>query len=184
MTQTITRLYDSYDTALRASLALKESGFTDRELSLVGAASTPRHGDLDMESVSEDAGTGAGLGGVIGAAAGLMAGMGVLSIPGLGPVVAAGWLASTVAAGAVGAVAGGATGSVVGALAGIGTSDAEAEAAAHETAGRGDSLVTVRVPDERVTEAARILAGFTTAATMDWADPYRSGDKPDVAPGE
>ena len=42
----------------------------------------------------------------------LLAGLGLLAIPGLGPVVAAGWLAAT----AVGAAAGAATGGIIGAL--------------------------------------------------------------------
>ena len=55
---------------------------------------------------------GAGIGGALGGGAGLLAGLGLLAIPGLGPVVAAGWLAAT----AVGAAAGAATGGIVGAL--------------------------------------------------------------------
>ena len=37
MTQTLTRLYDSYDTALQVALVLKEAGFTDRDISLVSS---------------------------------------------------------------------------------------------------------------------------------------------------
>ncbi|WP_439611855.1 hypothetical protein [Reyranella sp.] len=38
-----------------------------------------------------DTAAGAGIGGVVGGGAGLLAGIGLLAIPGLGPVVAAGW---------------------------------------------------------------------------------------------
>jgi len=172
MTQTLTRLYDSYDTALRAALALKESGFTDRELSVVAQAPGAGSDGRDMSHVSEDAGTGAGLGGAIGAAAGLMAGMGVLAIPGIGPVVAAGWLASALAVGAAGAGAGGATGGLVGALAGSGTSEDDANIYA-EGIRRGDSLVTVRVPDDRLAEAARILSEFPAVSTAERAHAWR-----------
>ena len=48
----------------------------------------------------------------MGGGAGLLAGLGLLAIPGLGPVVAAGWLAAP----AVGAAAGAAAGGLVGAL--------------------------------------------------------------------
>jgi tetratricopeptide (TPR) repeat protein len=48
----------------------------------------------DVDEVSETA-TGAGIGALVGGTAGLLAGIGLLAIPGLGPVVAAGWLAST-----------------------------------------------------------------------------------------
>ena len=57
-------------------------------------------------------GTGAGatFGTVVGGGAGLLAGLGLLAIPGLGPVVAAGWLASTLVGAGVGAAAGGLVG--------------------------------------------------------------------------
>jgi hypothetical protein len=101
----------------------------------------------DVNEVS-DAAKGAGIGGAIGGGAGLLAGLGLLAIPGLGPVVAAGWLASTAAVAAAGAAAGG----VVGALVDSG----EPEEHAHvysESVRRGGTLVTARVADQ---DAARI----------------------------
>jgi hypothetical protein len=65
-----------------------------------------------------------------------------MAIPGLGPVVAAGWLATT----ALGALAGGATGGVVGALTQSGVSEDDAHVYA-EGVRRGGTLLTVRVPD-------------------------------------
>jgi hypothetical protein len=65
--------------------------------------------DRDRDGVddrAEGAGKGAGIGAGLGGAADLLAGLGLLAIPGLGPVVAAGWLTAT----AVGAAAGAATG--------------------------------------------------------------------------
>jgi len=155
MTQTLTRLYDSYDTALQVALALKEAGFTDRDISLVSrrAAAADETG-----SSTDHTGTGAAVGGIIGAATGLMMGTGVLAIPGVGPVVAAGWLASTFAMGAAGVAAGGLAGGIAGALAGTGTEE-EIQVYA-ESIRRGDTLVTVRVPVDRAQEAARILTGF------------------------
>ena len=158
MTQTITRLYDSYDTALQVALALKEAGFTDRDVSIVASRASTSYAEAESNAAAEDAGTGATFGGAIGAAAGLMAGMGVLAIPGIGPVVAAGWLASTLAVGAAGAVAGGVTGGIIGALANTGTEE-EIQIFA-ESIRRGDTLVTVRAPDERVLEATRILSSY------------------------
>ena len=83
-----------------------------------------------------------GLEQVLGGAAGLLAGLGLLAIPGLGPVVAAGWLAAT----AVGAAAGAATGGIVGALTEAGVSKEEAPLYA-EGVRRGGTLVSARVPD-------------------------------------
>jgi hypothetical protein len=73
---------------------------------------------------------------------GLLAGLGLLAIPGLGPVVAAGWLASM----AAGAAAGAATGGIIGALTQSGISDEDAHTYA-EGVRRGGTLVTARVPD-------------------------------------
>jgi hypothetical protein len=162
MTQTITRLFDSYDTALRAALDLKHAGFTDRDVSLVASRANAEQAEpryAETSAAADDAGTGATFGGALGAAAGLMAGMGVLAIPGIGPVVAAGWLASTLAVGAAGAVAGGVTGGIVGALTSSGTDEADAQVYA-ESVRRGDTLVTARVPDNRVLEATRLLARY------------------------
>jgi len=159
MTQTITRLYESYDDALRAGLGLKEAGFTDRELSILGHVGESAHPNQTLDIIAEDVEAGAGVGGAIGATAGLMAGLGVLAIPGFGQVVAVGWLASTVAAGAVGVLAGGAMGTVMGALSAAGTPEPDASLYA-ERVRRGDSLVTVRVPDDRVLEATKVLSNY------------------------
>ena len=78
----------------------------------------------------------------MGGVAGLLAGLGMMAIPGIGPVVAAGWLVSTFA----GAAAGGLTGGVVGALtqAGVNKEDADTYA---EGLRRGGAVVSARVPD-------------------------------------
>jgi hypothetical protein len=178
MTQTITRLYDSYDRALQAVRALKDAGFTDDQISVVANRATTE------TPAEEDAEAGAGIGGTLGAAAGLLAGLGVIAIPGIGPVVAAGWLASTVAVGAAGAVAGGATGGIVGALTGSGLPEDEANVYA-ESLRRGDSLLTIRVPDDRELEATRILSTFPTVSPSLRAEEYRgSGWKRFDAAGE
>jgi len=91
---------------------------------------------------------GAGIGGT----AGLLAGLGLLAIPGLGPVVAAGWLAAT----AVGAAAGAATGGIIGALTEAGVSEEDAHTYA-EGVLRGGTLVTARVPDSDRAKFERFL---------------------------
>ena len=78
-----------------------------------------------------------------GGAAGLLAGLGAFVLPGIGAVVAAGWLTSAL----TGAVAGGTAGGVVGALieAGVDKNDAARFA---EGIKRGGTLVTVRAMDQ------------------------------------
>ena len=75
--------------------------------------------------------------------AGLLAGLGMLAISGLGPVVAAGWLVSTAAL----AVTGGAAGGLIGSLTQHGVDEDEDNAYA-EGVRRGGTLVTARVPEE------------------------------------
>jgi hypothetical protein len=131
MTITISRLYDNYSDAERAVTRLEGAGVPHSDISIVANNSDNWFGssrgkvDRDRDGVddrAEGAGTGAGIGAGLGGAAGLLAGLGLLAIPGLGPVVAAGWLAST----AVGAAAGAATGGIVGALTEAGVSREDA----------------------------------------------------------
>lgn len=149
MTVTISRLYDSYADAHRAVQGLESAGIPQSDISIIANNSDnwysgkkiDRDGDR-VDDRAEGAGKGAGIGAGVGGAAGLLAGLGLLAIPGLGPVVAAGWLAST----AVGAAAGAATGGLVGALTQAGVSKEEAPLYA-EGVRRGGTLVSARVPD-------------------------------------
>ncbi|TFV41296.1 hypothetical protein [Bradyrhizobium niftali] len=152
MTTTISRLYDTYADAERAVTRLEGAGVPHSDISIVANNSDNWFGsrsgkvDRDRDGVddrAEGAGTGAGIGAGLGGAAGLLAGLGLLAIPGLGPVVAAGWLASM----AVGAAAGAATGGIVGALTEAGVSREDASRYA-EGVRRGGTLVTAKVPDQ------------------------------------
>jgi len=150
MAVTISRLYDKYADAQAAVRALEAAGVPHSDISIVANNSdswfspdkkVDRDGD-GVDDRAEGAGKGAGIGAGLGGAAGLLAGLGLLAIPGLGPVVAAGWLAST----ALGAAAGAATGGVVGALTQAGISKEDAPIYA-EGVRRGGTLVSARVPD-------------------------------------
>src|SRR3954449_11013464 len=131
MTITISRLYDTYSDAERAVSRLEAAGVPHSDISIVANNSDNWFGsstgkvDRDRDGVddrAEGAGAGAGIGAAVGGTAGLLAGLGLLAIPGLGPVVAAGWLASTAAL----ALAGGTAGGIIGALTQAGVSEDEA----------------------------------------------------------
>src|SRR3954453_2529012 len=158
---TISRLYDDYDTAARVVAELERAGLPHDDISIVASNAegwydrdrTTSRVDRDhdgRDDRAEGAAAGAGIGATLGGVAGLLAGLGLLAIPGIGPVVAAGWLASTAAV----AVAGGATGGLIGALTQSGVGEEEAHPYA-EGVRRGGTLVTVRVPD---TDRARVEA--------------------------
>jgi hypothetical protein len=146
--RTVCRVYDSYAQARAAVDAVQGAGVPASDVSIVANKYvSAEHADVDEVS---DATKGAGIGGALGGGAGLLAGLGLLAIPGLGPVVAAGWLAST----AVGAAAGAATGGIVGALVDAGV-DRDHAAVYSESVRRGGTMVTVRARDE---DAGRIAA--------------------------
>ena len=163
--RTIARMYDSYDEAKSVVLALEAGGVPHSEISLVANADAKgRSSVTDATSADTHAGTGSGTGAVLGTllggGAGLLAGIGSLAIPGVGPVIAAGWLVATLTGAGVGAASGG----LLGALTGAGVSNDEANVYA-EGVKRGGSLVTVRADEADAPRIEGILAQHTTP---DW----------------
>ncbi|KQY21673.1 general stress protein [Rhizobium sp. Root483D2] len=157
MTKTVTGLFDNYSDATSAVDQLKAAGISDSDISIVSNNSDGRYNDDDNDNdVAEDAGTGAGIGAAVGGVGGLLTGLGIMAIPGVGPVVAAGWLAATAAGAVAGAVVGGAAGGIVGALTESGVDERDAHVYA-EGVRRGGTLVTAKVDDARATEAEAIL---------------------------
>jgi len=148
---TITKVYDRHERARQVVRELERAGIPSSSISLL-ANKTISDQHVDVTEASE-VGTGAGLGAVVGGTAGLLAGLGVLAIPGLGPVVAAGWLASA----AVGAIAGGVTGGIVGALTDAGVPKEEAHIYS-EAVRRGGTLVSVKTDDSKAMIIDAILA--------------------------
>jgi len=179
---TISRLYKDYDTGARVVAELEHFGIPHTDISIIANndtgwfdrnRSTRIDRDADgTDDRAEGAAAGAGIGATIGGVAGLLAGLGLLAIPGIGPVVAAGWLASTAAV----AAAGGATGGLIGALTQSGIGEPEARHYA-EGVRRGGTLVTVRVRDtdrmqvEAIMDRHNPIDTKGTAAadqTVDW----------------
>ena len=159
MSKTISRLYNSHAEARAVVRELESAGVGHGDLSILVSNAdsaydekTKSFPDRDLDGKddrSEGAATGSGVGATVGGAAGLLAGLGLIAIPGVGPVVAAGWLVAAL----TGAAAGGATGGIIGALSQqAGISDDEAHVYA-EGLRRGGALVSVKVDDE---DASRI----------------------------
>ena len=167
--QTFTRLYDDYDDALHVVQALEAAGVPHDDISLVSNDAADRHNGADAgtsatgmtsgdpeQGASTGAGTGATMGTVLGGGAGLLAGLGALAIPGVGPIVAAGWLVAALTGAGVGAAAGG----LLGSLTGAGVSEADAHVHA-EGVRRGGTLVTVRADQARAVDIETVLDGRT-----------------------
>jgi hypothetical protein len=91
---------------------------------------------------------------MVGGVIGLLAGVGALVIPGVGPIIAAGALASTLTGAGVGAAAGG----LIGALAGMGVPDEDAK---HFERGfqEGGVLVTVDAGEDSARARQALILG-------------------------
>ncbi|KMO32706.1 hypothetical protein VQ02_22920 [Methylobacterium variabile] len=162
-TRTITALFDSYDDASAAVRKVEAAGVPHADISIVANnqderysshVGTGRDGTTSetAHDASNGAGAGASLGTVLGGGAGLLTGLGLLAIPGVGPVVAAGWLVATLTGAGVGAAAGG----LIGSLTGAGLSEEHAHSYA-EGVRRGGTLVTVRADDAHADRVYSIL---------------------------
>ena len=126
MERTVLGLFDDLDTAQRAVADLLQEGFQNEDISFLARdragelAAEPLGRDVVEEAVAEGAGKGAVAGTVVGGAMGLLVGLGVLAIPGVGAVIAAGTLAATLGSTVVGAGVGAAAGGLAGGLANAG----------------------------------------------------------------
>jgi hypothetical protein len=171
MTTTISRIYNSHAEARTVVRELEAAGIDHGDISIIVSNADSAYDeklktfpdrDLDgRDDRAEAAGGGATIGAAAGGTVGLLAGLGLMAIPGIGPVVAAGWLASTLA----GAAAGGATGGIIGALTQAGVKDDEAEVYA-ETLRRGGALVSVKAEDKDAARAQQIM----DRGSIPWSD--------------
>jgi len=118
-------IYATVGLAENAVDHLLARGFTNSDISVLlpDDDSTRAFAHQENTKAPEGTATGAAAGGVIGGTLGLLAGIGVLAIPGVGPLIAAGPIMATLA----GLGAGGAVGGVVGALVGMGIPEYEAK---------------------------------------------------------
>jgi hypothetical protein len=123
---------------------LKREGFPNTDISVLMADKTgSREFAHEKETKApEGAVTGALTGGTVGGVLGWLLGIGALSIPGLGPFIAAGPIMAALSGSAVGAAAGGITGAL------IGMGIPEYEAKRYETnVKEGKVLVSVHADD-------------------------------------
>ena len=168
--QTITALYDTHASATNAVTDLEAAGVLHNAISVVSGRGPDDASSVDGDENMSGTATGASLGAVVAGGAGLLAGLGLMAIPGIGPVVAAGWLASTLA----GAAVGGVTGGFLGSLADLGVSPEHAHVYA-EGVRRGGSLVTVRAEDVQVLKVREILQRHGQIDPDEREHDYRAG---------
>jgi hypothetical protein len=148
----------------RAVDSLKAEGFRNTDISaLFPYSEGTREFAVEKETKApEGAATGAGTGAVIGGALGWLVEAGLLTIPGIGPVLAAGPLATALLAGAG---LGGVIGGVSGALVGMGIPEYEAnryEGLVKE----GGILLSVHSDDAKWTDKAKDILNRTGALNV------------------
>ena len=97
-------LYKNYAEVEQGVDALKAEGFRNTDISVLFPENvgTKDFAHEKHTKAPEGTATGVGTGAVVGGGLGWLVGIGALAIPGLGPVVAAGWLVATVAGTATG----------------------------------------------------------------------------------
>jgi hypothetical protein len=169
-----TGTFSTHHDAESALGELRSSGFNMDQISIIGnnvdrnsdmaGAQKGEHlndlGNKDRDNkVGEGATTGAASGGAVGGLTGLLVGLGLVAIPGVGPVMLAGAaataLATTLTGGAIGAAAGG----LVGGLVGFGIPKDRAKVYS-DRVDQGDYLVMVDGTDQEIRQAEAIFQRY------------------------
>ncbi len=177
-TTTITRLYSTYDKAAEIVRDLEAADIPHRDITLVGPHSDAKHSnvrqyngvDADPDREAETVYESSVGGGVVGAGVGLLAGLGLIAIPGIGPMVAAGWLASTLAGAVVGSAGTVAAEEIAHGLGHHGVSHDQAHVYA-DAVTHGGTLVSVKADDSKRGLIESIMGlndtGFNLGETVD-----------------
>ncbi|MGA8028307.1 MAG: general stress protein [Bryobacteraceae bacterium] len=172
-------IYPSREMAENAVDRLIAAGFRNEDISVLlqDNVGTKDFAHEKHTKAPEGATTGVVAGGVIGGTLGLLAGIGILAIPGLGPLIAAG----PVIAALTGVGSGGLVGGIIGALVGMGIPEYEAK----RYEGRikeGGILLSVHCDNPDWTSKAKELLKETgaedIASTGEAAADFAKSDKP------
>ncbi|MBC8101737.1 MAG: hypothetical protein H7Z41_04030 [Cytophagales bacterium] len=171
MNQQVYGIFDSIENAERALSALKDHGASGNEVSVVRRSDGT--GIPQLEQAADhgvtvtgpaDVVAGAAKGGAVGLALGVLAGAVALTIPGIGPILAAGPLAAALGAATAATAAGAIGGGVVGYFVDQGIPE-EAAIQYSDHIGRGNILVAVRSPQLSAADAELVLQKYGAVHT-------------------
>jgi hypothetical protein len=169
-TKTIVGVFNSVQEAHAAVAELETQGISRDDISVVAnktATGYDTMADRDKTSdVVADAGIGAAIGGVGGL---LLSAAGALTIPVIGPILAAGPIAAALTGAGIGAAAGG----LVGALTESGVPEQDAKYYA-EGVRRGDVLVTIRTNEAHADRVCDVLDRHDAVDVDDRVQNWRS----------
>jgi hypothetical protein len=159
MAKMVVSLYNELSDARSAVTDLVQAGIAREAISLVARDMDGQYAtyfetqeNQAGEGLPDDEEKGAISGGIIGGLAGMLLGLGIVAIPGIGPVIAAGPLATIL----LGAGTGTLTGSLVGAIAEWDVPEEETEYY-NERVQQGNTLVCVRSSDDQADYVMSIL---------------------------
>lgn len=155
----------------RALTELRNAGFNMDRVSVI-ARDADRQEDIAGVDVKDSVGNQADLGaakgalsgGTAGGLTGLLVGLGLVAIPGIGPIMLAGAGATALATTLAGTAIGAAAGSLIGALVGLGIPEDQAKTYSDRIA-RGEYVVMVKGTDEELAKAESILR---TRGIQEW----------------
>ena len=179
MSKTVVGLFDDFQDAQSVVRDLTNAGFLRESISIAANQNatgytgdgTDFNADASpaANAAGKDATVGAGVGGVVG----LLVGLGLLTVPGIGPVLAAGPIIAAIGTTAAGAGIGAAAGGLIGGLTHLGVPKDHAEYYA-EGVRRGGTLVTVDASDDKAQQAVDIMNGNNAVDIDTRGASYRS----------
>lgn len=181
MAKSVVGLFDTIAQADQAVQALLDSGIPREDISAVAndpGGSYDHSAAAGEPNVSEGAGVGAIGGTLVGGTFGLLAGLGVMVIPGIGPILAAGPLLAAIGATALGAGVGAAAGGLIGALSGAGVPQTDAQLYA-EGVRRGGTLLVVTADDTQANPVADLLQRYGAVDLHERQAGWQGDQQPD-----
>jgi hypothetical protein len=142
---------------------LRENNFPMNQVSVIARDSDrpDKIGETEVRDhvgnkADDGATTGALTGGALGGLTGLLVGLGALAIPGIGPIMLAGEIATAIATTLAGTAIGAATGGLIGALIGLGVPEEQAKTY-NERVSLGNYLVIIDGTEDEIHRAETLL---------------------------
>jgi hypothetical protein len=152
MANTVVGVFNDFTAAANAVPDLVGAGIAHDQISLMAPDREGEFAKYFEARADRPIPVDTGIGAVVGGLSGVLLSVGMLSLPGVGPALAAGPLLTALAGALVGAEAG----SLVGVLHGLGVGEYEAKAHA-EKVGEGSTLVMVKAEGSLGARAQAIL---------------------------
>ena len=152
-TKTIVGVFNSVRDAQEAVRSIEAQGISRDEISIVANKNASGYDTMEDRDKASDVVADAGIGAAIGGVGGLLLSVaGAITVPVIGPILAAGPIAAALTGAGIGAAAGG----LIGALTESGVPEEDAKYYA-EGVRRGDVLVTVRADDAHADAVCDVL---------------------------